>query len=979
MGKAESSLLVTDSKAWRGPLLDTTLKVTALLGSLWLGVALLTNVALRSSPEGFVIEGLIALTWLAALKPRLHESFRLAVLLGCYLGGAAMSAIMNGPVVPAVLLLLVLFLLLATLYRGTRGGVAAGLSILLLYAIGAYGWAHGIFPPKAGPVRVDPHEPVVWLRIGIAQIFASASIVTIVKYIVSHTERVVRALTESEEKFASAFRSNPDPMAVSEVASGRFLDVNARFIEQFGWTREALVGHTSVDIGFFAHESDRHQLANEVLKTGCARDLPSTCVTKDGRSLPCLVSGEVVQIGGRACFISVVRDISVRLAAERALRESEEKFSQAFRASPDAISITEADSGRFVDVNEGYERLMGYSRSEVRGRTSLEIGIWTDPAERAPMMERLRQDGALRDYRIDGRNRAGERLILLFSSDRIELGGKPHYVSVAHDITERAQAEQALRASEERARLLIEHAPDAVVVFDLGSQRFVAANPAAEALFGLPQAELLKRSPLDLSPERQPDGSLSSEGVARHVALAAQGMRATFEWVHRSAQGRDIDCEIRLLRLPDPTRVLIRGSIFDVSERKRAERALRALSASTAAATGQAFFEASAEELARELSVRVALLAELRNEAGKQHLAILALWSDTPQTTSILDVAGSPTETLLRAESLHVADGVAARYPNDPWLAKLGAQSYLGLPIRDATGRALGVVAVLDDRPMPDSTAAKLLLATTASRAAAEIVRLQGEAQVRRLNADLERRVQARTLELTAANAELESFSYSVSHDLRSPLRAIDGFSRALEEDYGDKLDVEGKDHLSRVRAATQRMGQLIDDLLGLSRATRVEMRRETVDLVAIALDVTEELQARQPERQVDFTHPAELPALADPALTRIVLINLLDNAWKYSRARPLATVELGVLPDPNEDGASVYFVRDDGAGFDMRYANKLFVPFQRLHGRAEFEGTGIGLATVRRIVTRHGGKVWAESVVSQGTIVYFTLSGALA
>jgi len=274
--------------------------------------------------------------------------------------------------------------------------------------------------------------------------------------------------------------------------------------------------------------------------------------------------------------------------------------------------------------------------------------------------------------------------------------------------------------------------------------------------------------------------------------------------------------------------------------------------------------------------------------------------------------------------------------------------------VHDAGGRIDGYVGTLDD--------------------ISELT--QADEEIRRLNADLERRVTERTTQLAAANAELEAFSYSVSHDLRSPLRALDGFSRALEEDFFERIDETGRGYLRRIRAASQHMGRLIDDLLLLSRASRVEMRREPLDLSALAAEIAAELRAHHPDRAVEFVCAPDLRASADRALARIVLYNLLDNAWKYTRRQPAARIELAEHPAPADGPAPVFVVRDNGAGFDMRHAGKLFAPFQRLHASADFEGTGIGLATVKRIVARHGGHVWAEAAVARGANFYFTFGG---
>ncbi|MGQ3686003.1 MAG: ATP-binding protein [Candidatus Loosdrechtia sp.] len=227
------------------------------------------------------------------------------------------------------------------------------------------------------------------------------------------------------------------------------------------------------------------------------------------------------------------------------------------------------------------------------------------------------------------------------------------------------------------------------------------------------------------------------------------------------------------------------------------------------------------------------------------------------------------------------------------------------------------------------------------------------------------------TTQLTTANRELESFCYSVSHDLRSPLRSMDGFSKALLEDYPDKLDTQGKNYLHRICAASHHMGQLIDDLLALSRTTRATINYKTVNLSALVKTIVADLMKKEPNRKIRFVATDGLTAHGDPQLLTIALDNLINNAWKFTKNCSIANIEFGAS---QQDGKTVFFVRDNGVGFDMAYANKLFGAFQRLHSAAEFEGTGIGLATVQRIILRHGGNVWAEGFVNKGATFYFTL-----
>ena len=287
--------------------------------------------------------------------------------------------------------------------------------------------------------------------------------------------------------------------------------------------------------------------------------------------------------------------------------------------------------------------------------------------------------------------------------------------------------------------------------------------------------------------------------------------------------------------------------------------------------------------------------------------------------------------------------GQSSRVDDEVFWRKDGSSfpvSYVSTPMRERNGAISGAVVVFRDLT-----------------------------DLRRTQAELSNAV----VELRAANRELEAFSYSVSHDLRAPLRAIDGFSQALVEDYGSQLDDGARGYLDRIRAASQRMGDLINDLLNLSRITRSKLERSDIDMARLAEEIVKELRDGQPEREVTVQIEPDLSTNADPRLVRVLLANLLGNAWKFTAKRRSARIDFGAEV---EDGVRWYFVRDNGAGFSMEYADKLFKPFQRLHAAAEFDGTGIGLATVKRIVSRHGGKIWAEAESDSGATFYFTLNG---
>jgi len=274
-----------------------------------------------------------------------------------------------------------------------------------------------------------------------------------------------------------------------------------------------------------------------------------------------------------------------------------------------------------------------------------------------------------------------------------------------------------------------------------------------------------------------------------------------------------------------------------------------------------------------------------------------------------------------------------------------------GIPLRDEQGQVIGGMSLVKS---------------------VDKARRSEEQKRRKLNEELERRIEERTAQLEFANGELEAFAYSVAHDLRAPLRAITTFSDALTEDCADRLDAMGLDYLRRIRGGTQRMSELIDGILALSRVHRTALVSSQCDLSALARTASEQLQAQYPERTVRFTFQEGLVDWGDPQLLRSVLDNLLGNAWKFTRKRPVAEIEFGAT---QEQGVRAYFVKDNGAGFEMAYQHKLFGVFQRLHSQAEFEGNGVGLATAQRIIRRHGGRIWGEGQPGQGACFFFTLN----
>jgi PAS domain S-box-containing protein len=684
--------------------------------------------------------------------------------------------------------------------------------------------------------------------------------------------------------------------------------------------------------------------------TGCETPLVVVCRAGDeeaGVELMRAGAQDCVTLAGLSRLSPAVerelREAAVRrerARAEEELRVSEERFRVLAEEAIEGIVLSE--DGRIFDANPSFSRMFGYDLDEIVGTRIVEF---VPPDDREMVAARL----AARDaapYECRGLKNDGSTFPIEVRPRHIPYYGRQVRVSSVLDLTERKRAEEALRTREEEYRAIFELAGVGKAQSEPATGRLLRVNPKFCEITGYTASELLGMSFLQLT---HPEDRENDAERFRQMLSGEGEYSVEKRYVRKDGQVAWVNVNATAVRDADGSPVRTVATIQDITERKLAETALLTI-----------------QEVERRRREGALLEAEERFRSAFENapigVAIVGLDGRFLQVNrSLKEMLGYSGEQLLGltfSEITHpedvdksldlvrrVVEGEVVSYSTEKrYMRANGEPVWVSLNVslvRDASGAPRYFVDQIQD--ITDRKLAERELA------------VQAEA-------------------LASTNRELEAFSYSVSHDLRAPLRAINGFAQILLEDHAENLDAEGREYLGRVQANSERMGRLIDDLLALSRVSRTPLRREPVDLSALAREALEDLKQTDPNRRVTTRVEDGLWAEGDPRLLRVALGNLLGNAWKFTLRRPEAHVEFG-LTQP-EDGAAegrVFFVRDDGAGFDMTYADKLFGAFQRLH-TDDFEGTGIGLATVQRVVRRHGGEVWAEGAPDRGATFFFTL-----
>lgn len=664
-------------------------------------------------------------------------------------------------------------------------------------------------------------------------------------------------------------------------------------------------------------------------------------------------------------FATPVQDVPESgTAGNSSLPLNEELLRLAVGGMPDYAIIMLDPQGRVGTWNAGAERIKGYRAEEIIGHhfscfhtdEAIQQGWPKTELARATAEGRFEDEGWR--VRKDGSKFWANVIITALRDDTGDLKG---FSKVTRDLTERKLAEDAIRklnaeleervrertaelhaAVDERRRaegkfqLVVESAPNAMVMIDRDG-RIILINAQTEKLFGYMRDELLGQ-PVELLVPKRFRSQHPEYRTSFLANPAARAMGVGRDLFGQRKDGSEFPVEIGLTPIESDEGLLVLSAIVDITERKRAEQKFRL--AVESAPNGMLMINAEG---------RIVLI-------NAQTEKLFGFARD--------ELLGQPVELLVPARYREKHPEYRIGFFGDPAARSMGTG-------RDLYGqRKDGSEFPVEIGLMPIETEeGRLVLA-----AIVDITeRKRAQEEIRKFSEGLEQRVAERTALLESANKELEAFSYTVSHDLRAPLRAIDGFSRIVMEDFAPLLPAEAKNYLQDVRANTLRMGELVDDLLSFARLSRQPVNKEFVAPQWIVTQCLEELQSQKNGRRVEIRVAELPPCQADPSLLKQVWFNLISNALKYTGKRETALIEIGCQPSA-EPQQQVYFVKDNGVGFNMRYAHKLFGVFQRLHASEDYEGTGVGLAIVQRIVNRHGGRIWAEAAPDKGATFFFTL-----
>jgi PAS domain S-box-containing protein len=749
-------------------------------------------------------------------------------------------------------------------------------------------------------------------------------------------------LHASETLFRKAFTTSPDSININRVSDGTYISVNHGFSKITGYSYEEVVGKTSFELNIWADSKARERLVKGLQEKGEVENLETKFRMKNGTFKDGIMSATIIELDGVKHILSITRDITDRKTAEDKVHKSEEKYRLLAENISDVIWILDAETMYFTYISPSVERLRGYTPEEIISRPMTEA---LSPEAAAYISQSTRERAAailagkenpggidvteVEQPRKDGTSVWTEVVTTFYVNKNT---GKVEVLGVTRDISERKKAADALKQSEIYFADIFENANIGLAYTTLDG-KILAMNKALEEIVETPKEKIIGKNLIQ---------------IARHF-LKGKNLETAMSSINdllakKTVKPFQIEVGNKILEVTansNKNSDRLTGIVHDITEKKQAE-----------------------EEI---------------HKIGQHYRALI---EKAPDGIILLDSGGSMKFASSSARKMF-GYGIDDEMPADPSL----------FTHPDDLQRVLSELTLIFQNPsytptlvyrFADKNGNWLWIESTFSNLLEEpsvqsIVinfrnisdRKQAEDEIHRLNAGLEERVNERTAQLEAVNSELQAFAYSVSHDLRAPLRAIDGFSKFVLEDYGSKLDSEGQRLLGLIRSNTQKMDKLITDILSLSRVARTEHKKSDIDMTKMAFSMYNEVVLPELQGKINLIIDPLPEAFADSTFIKQVWINLISNAVKFTSLRSNPEIRIGAY---KEDKSNVYFIKDNGVGFNPDYSHKLFGVFQRLHKANEFEGTGVGLAIVQRIINRHGGRVWAEGREGYGATFYFSL-----
>jgi len=755
---------------------------------------------------------------------------------------------------------------------------------------------------------------------------------------------------ESAEQVQTIFNAAPDSVIVIDE-QGKIVQWNPKSTTVFGWSAEEVMNKPLSEVIIPYRYREAHQKGmKRFLETGEGPVLGKTieiqALHRDNTEFDVALSISPTTVNGKHLFIGFLHDITEKKKAEEKIRENQRVFSTLFYQSPVMKAIAAANTGKYIEVNDAFAGFMGYTKEEILGKTSFELNMLVHPGEWDRILETLAKDGFVRDIETEI-NGNGKTRWVSTNIDKMHLYGQDCYLTAAIDITARKEAEESIRQmnmelekrveektreiiqNEKRFRNLIDNSTD---IISLTDENFnpVYRSPSTERITGWTNEEREKFSGLELTHPEDLAGMQhtikkiqETPGKPFHVTFRSRHKDGHYVWMEGTMTNM----------LQDESIKAIVGNVRDITQKKEAEEKL---------IKSEKIYKTIASSIPGSViclldtDYRYLLIeGDMVEKLGYSKFALLGNKMEEVLATDIFEgiqkelqkvVAG---ETVTR-ESRSFGNDILSRF----------------IPLKDENNIVYAVMTVTLD-------------VTNLKNAQRDIAGL---------NRDLEEKITTRTEQL------MEAFSYSVSHDLRAPLRAIIGFAGILEEDYGNKLDDEARRIITVIRNNTGKMGNLIDDLLSFAQTGRRDMVKMNINTRELVQEIITELDIEHTSHAITWEIQVLPDVYGDMATMRQVWINIISNAIKYTGGKPKPHIEIGSFEQQQQ---TVFFIKDNGVGFDSKYSNKLFKVFQRLHSAVEFEGTGVGLAIVEKIISRHGGKIWAEAELDKGATFYFSLPGA--